>query len=134
MKDCHADLAYNPVFNFTRGPLPTGNKYEITIHDPPSDSSPTPRTGLGEICGDKCRFEILDGTTQPLPEGFDRLMCGSQKRPLTNSKVINRTTATVVLDRSVENCTIHSAGPVIDQGQGNRIIKIRARKKKKTTK
>ena len=133
MKDCHADLAYNPVFNFTRGPLPTGNKYEITIHDPPDDSSATPRTGLGEICGDKCRFEILDATTKPLPEGFDRLMCGSKKRPLTNSKVINRTTATVALDPSVQNCTIHSAGPVIDQGQGNRIIKIRARKKKKTT-
>ena len=107
---------------------------QITIHDPPENSLPTPRTGLGEICGDKCRFEILDATTQPLPKGYDRLLCGSKKRPLTNSRVVNRTTATVVLDRNVENCTIHSAGPVIDQGRGNRIIKIRARSKKKKRK
>jgi len=132
MKDCHADLAYNPVFNFNRGELPVGNKYEITLHDPPENTSPTPRTGLGTICGDKCRFEILDATTNPLPKGFDRLTCGNKKRPLTNSKVINRTSATVVLDSSAKNCIVHSVGPVINQGRGNRIVKIRARKKKKT--
>ncbi len=127
MKDCHADLAYNPVFNFTRGELPVRNDYEITIHDPPEDSSPTPRTGLGVICGDKCHFVIHDATTKPLPRGFDRLVCGDKNRPLTRSEVINQTTATVVLEKNVENCVIRSRGPVIDQGRRNRVIKIRSR-------
>ena len=131
MENCHADIAYNPVFNFTRGELPVRNNYEITIHDPPEDSSPTPRTGLGIICGDKCNFELLDATTRPLPQGFDRLVCGDKKRPLTNSKVTNRTTATMVLESSTRNCLVQSVGPVIDQGRGNRVVKIRAPRKTK---
>ena len=126
MKNCHADLAYNPVFNFTRGELPVRNRYEITIHDPPSGSSPTPRTGLGIICGDQCRFMIHDATTKPLPQGLDRLVCGDRDRPLTHSKVTNETMATVVLEENVEDCVIYSRGPVVDQGQRNRVVKIKS--------
>ncbi len=131
MKNCHADLAYNPVFNFTRGELSVRNDYELTLHDPPEGSSPTPRTGLGIICGDRCQFEILDATTKPLPAGFDRLVCGDKKRPLINSKVTNRTAATVVLSENARGCVVYSVGPVIDQGRGNRVVKIKERREKK---
>lgn len=133
MKNCHADLAYHPIFMFTRGPLPKRCKYEITIHDPPEGSSPTASTGLGIIAGESCEFILRDGATKPLPEGKDRLYCGHKGRPLTRSKVTNHTTATLVLNKNVQGCRILSYGPVIDNGRQNTVIKMRDRRRNRAS-
>ena len=80
MKDCRGDVAYNPVLNLTRGEVPKNAGYELTILDPPEGSGSTPRSSLGKICGDRCRFILRDGTTRPLPEAANFLVCGGDER------------------------------------------------------
>ena len=127
MKNCRSDLAYSPVFNLTRGPVPKDAFYEVTILDPPEGAAPTARTSLGTICGDRCTFILRDGTTAPLPEAHNVLRCGGgfrKNQGLTNSTVTNYTAAKLVLDEHVRNCTINSVGPVEDRGQGNTVVQM----------
>lgn len=126
MKNCRADLAYNPIFNLTRGALPKNSQYELTILSPAEGIAPTPRTSLGVICGDRCTFTIHDGALRPLPEKANQLTCGGAK-PLTNSTVINETTAKLILKENVENCTIRSVGPVVDLGKNNTIVVLKGK-------
>mgnify|MGYP006272788675 CR=1 FL=1 len=124
MENCSSDLAYDPIFNLTRGDLPKNATYEITILNPEEGTEPTSRTSLGAISGDQCTFIIRDGTTRPLPEGVNVLTVGQELRgwkTLINSTVYNYTSARVILTDRVRNCTIYSAGPVEDRGQGNTI-------------
>lgn len=123
LEDCHADLAYNPIFNLSRGDPPRRGTFEVTLHDPPEWAEPTERTGLGTLCGEKSRFTIHDGTTRPLPEGYDTLVCGANK-PLTDSRVTNLTNARVILTKRVTNCVIRSVGPVEDRGKRNRVFRV----------
>jgi len=123
MKNCKADLAYNPVFNLTRGDIPKDAFYEVTILNPAEGVKPTPRTSLGRICGDGCTFTLHDGTTRPLPEKHNVLQCGGWK-PLTDSSVTNYTSAKLILEGNVRGCTIKSFGPVVDKGKGNTVVKI----------
>ena len=128
MKNCKADVAYNPVFNLTRGAQPEDGFFELTILDPPEGSITTERSGLGIICGDDCEFIFHDGTTRPLPESANRLQCGG-KHGLVDSKITNYTTAKLVLGSNVENCYIKSVGAVEDNGRRNRIVQIKPPKK-----
>lgn len=121
MKNCHGDVAYNPLFNLTRGDLPLKATYEVTILSPPKGTSHTPRSSLGKICGKDCRFILHDGLTTPLPEEVNYLTCGGDKA-LIDSTIENNTTARLILKKNVENCTIHSLGPVEDNGKNNTII------------
>jgi len=123
MKNCRGDVAYNPLFNLTRGDLPKKGFYEVTILSPPEGSKPTPRSGLGIICGDECEFILRDGLERPLPEEANFLICGGRKK-LVDSKIENFTTARLVLEKNVENCRIRSRGEVEDRGKGNRVEKI----------
>ncbi|MEN8695486.1 MAG: hypothetical protein ACN4GG_11750 [Akkermansiaceae bacterium] len=123
MKNCRGDVAYNPLFNLTRGDLPENALYEVTILSPPKGSDPTPRSSLGKICGKNCKFILHNGITRPLPEEANFLICGGDKE-LTNSTIENNTTAKLILERNVRNCTIRSLGPVEDKGSGNKIIQI----------
>ena len=123
MKDCKGDVAYNPLFNLTRGDLPKDAAYEVTVLNPPEGSKPTPRSSLGKICGTKCTFIIKDGTTRPLPEEANYLICGGDKE-LTDSTVDNQTTAKLILQKNVRNCTIYSKGPVEDNGSGNKVMQV----------
>lgn len=125
VKNCRADVAYNPVFNLTRGPVPVGAFYEVTILSPAAGAAPTPRTGLGTICGERCTFILRDGTTRPLPREVNRLHCGGRKG-LRNSTVINRTAAALVLNGRVRDCRIESVGPVEDGGKNNTIVRLPA--------
>lgn len=124
MKNCRADLAYNPVFNLTRGAMPKDAFYEVTILSPPKGTRPTPRTSLGVICGDNCTFILHDGTTRPLPRKVNVLTCGG-KHGLKNSTVTNYTRAKLILDKRVTDCVIKSVGPVEDNGKNNKVTKIR---------
>ncbi len=124
MKNCFADVAYNPVFNLTRGELPFEAFYEVTILNPDKGVKPTRRSSLGVICGDRSTFIFHDGTTRPLHRAVNKLVCGG-KKPLKNSQVTNYTKATLILEKNVENCVIKSVGPVQGQGKNNKIIKIR---------
>lgn len=127
MTNCRSDLAYSPVFNLTRGPVPKDAFYEVTILNPPEGTTPTARTSLGTICGENCTFVLHDGTTTPLPEEHNVLRCGGgfrENQGLTNSTVTNYTAAKVILDEHVRNCTINSVGPVEDHGKGNTITQI----------
>ena len=126
MKNCRSDLAYSPVFNLTRGPIPQDAFYEVTILSPAETLAPTARTSLGTICGNRCTFILHDGTTQPLPEEFNYLRCGGFRKGqgLTDSTIVNHTPARLVLDGNVRNCTIRSVGPVEGRGEGNTIIRI----------
>ena len=63
MKGCKGDIAYNPLFNLTRGDLPRKSLFEVTILSPAKGVSHTPRTSLGIICGIDCKFVLHDGTT-----------------------------------------------------------------------
>lgn len=128
MKNCKSDVAYNPVFNLTRGDMPEDGFFELTVLSPPEGSITTERSSLGIITGDDCEFIFHDGTTRPLPESANRLMCGG-KHGLKNSKVTNYTTATLVLGVNVQNCRIKSVGPVEDNGYGNRVTQIDPPKK-----
>ena len=123
MKNCRGDIAYNPLFNLTRGPVPKDAFYEVTILSPAKGVKPTPRTSLGTICGDNCTFIFHDGTTRPLPDKVDVLNCGGRKG-LKDSTVTNYTTARLILNGRVRNCVIKSVGPVQDNGRNNTIIKI----------
>jgi hypothetical protein len=123
MKNCKSDVAYNPVFNLTRGDQPKEAFFELTVLSPPEGAITTERSGLGIICGDDCEFIFHDGTTRPLPASANWLQCGG-KRGLVDSKVTNYTTAKLVLQSNVKNCRIESVGPVEDNGQGNRIKTI----------
>ena len=121
MKDCKGDVAYNPLFNLTRGDLPEGATYEVTLLSPPEGSRSTPRSSLGKICGRKCTFIIKDGTTRPLAEDTNYLNCGGDKE-LTDSTIDNQSSAKLILHKNVRNCTIRSKGPVEDNGSGNRVM------------
>jgi hypothetical protein len=123
MKNCRGDIAYNPLFNLTRGAVPKDAFYEVTILSPAEGIQPTARTSLGTICGDHCTFIFHDGTTRPLPSQVNRLSCGGRKG-LINSTVTNYTTARLILNERVRNCVIKSVGPVEGHGRGNTIIKI----------
>ncbi len=123
MKNCRGDIAYNPLFNLTRGAVPKNAFYEVTIRSPAEGVRPTARTSLGTICGDNCTFIFHDGTTSPLPSEVNRLSCGG-KKGLTNSTVTNYTMARLILNERVRNCVIKSVGPVEDRGRENTIIKI----------
>jgi hypothetical protein len=123
MKNCRSDVAYNPVFNLTRGPLPKDAFYEVTILSPAEGIRPTPRTSLGSICGDRCTFILRDGTTRPLPPSVNRLECGG-KKALIHSTVENHTTAKMILNKNVRHCRIQSVGPVEDHGQDNIVVRI----------
>ena len=120
MKDCRSDAAFSPLFNMTRGDIPQGASYEVTILSPGEKALPTKRSSLGTICGDNCTFVLRDGTKSPLLPEANRLICGGRKK-LVNSKVINYTTATLILEKNVRNCTVKSVGPVEDRGKGNTV-------------
>jgi hypothetical protein len=124
MKNCRGDIAYSPLFNLTRGPVPEGAFYEVTILSPAKGVQPTARTSLGSICGDRCTFILHDGTNRPLPREVNRLNCGG-KKGLTNSTVTNHTTATLILNERVRKCVIRSVGPVEDHGSQNTVIRIK---------
>lgn len=131
MKNCTADLAYRPVFNLTRGDIPKNSFYEVTILDPAKGIKPTPRTNLGNICGERCTFILHDGTTRPLPKKYNVLRCGGRamggrRYPLVDSIIVNYTSAKLILERNVRNCTIMSVGPVVDGGKGNKVIMLKA--------
>jgi len=123
MRNCRSDLAYNPVFNCTRGAIPRNASYELTVLNPAEGVQPTPRTSLGTICGDQCTFILHDGTTRPLPAEFNRLDCGG-KQGLTNCTVTNYTTAMLILNERVRDCVIKSVGPVEDHGEGNTVTEV----------
>jgi hypothetical protein len=123
MTNCRADLAYNPVFNLTRGDIPKNAFYELTILSPAPDVRPTPRTSLGTICGDHCTFILHDGTTRPLPTEYNRLTCGG-RLPLIDSTVINNTPAAIILTSRTRNCTVRSIGLVEDHGKNNTVTKL----------
>lgn len=129
MKNCFADVAYNPVFNLTRGDTPTDAFYEVTILSPRPGTIPTERSSLGIICGDDSTFILHDGTTTPLPDKINKLICGGRKG-MNGSTITNYTTATLILESNVRDCRIESVGPVIDKGKDNRVSKIRAPEKK----
>ena len=123
MKGCKVDVAYNPLFNLTRGDLPKDAFYEVTILSPPEGSGATERSSLGKICGDGCEFILHDGLTRPLPEEANYLICGGDKE-LVDSTIVNHTSAKLVLEKNVRNCKIRSVGPVEDKGRGNRVEKM----------
>ena len=45
MKNCSSDAAYNPVFNLTRGAIPTEAFFELTLLSSPEGAIPTERSG-----------------------------------------------------------------------------------------
>jgi len=123
MKNCRGDIAYNPLFNLTRGAVPKDGFYEVTILSPAEGVQPTARTSLGAICGENCTFILHDGTTRALAKEVNVLSCGG-KKGLKDSAVTNYTTAKLILNERVRNCTIKSVGPVEDGGSGNTVIRI----------
>ena len=123
MKNCRADIAYNPLFNLTRGEIPEDALFDVTILNATEEVEPTARSGLGTICGRRCTFILRDGTTRPLPEESNRLLCGG-KKGLEHSTVINYTGAKLVLNERVRHCEIKSRGPVEDHGRDNIISRI----------
>jgi len=124
MKNCRSDAAFSPLFNLTRGELPQDSFYEVTVLSPGKTAQPTLRSSLGTICGERCTFVLRDGTTTPLPKEANRLICGGDKK-LINSKVINETTATLILEKNVTDCVVKSLGPVEDRGKDNVVERIR---------
>jgi|GEM_PF-1437735 len=123
MRRCRGDVAYSPLFNLTRGPVPKDALYEVTVLSPAPGVQATPSAGLGTICGDRCTFILHDGTTRPAPPSANRLVCGG-RHGLTGSTVTNYTTATLVLERNVRDCRIRSVGPVEDRGERNEVTRI----------
>jgi hypothetical protein len=123
MKNCRGDIAYNPLFNLTRGAVPKDGFYEVTILSPAEGVQPTARTSLGAICGENCTFIFHDGTIRPLAKEVNVLSCGG-KKGLKDSAVANYTTARLILNERVRNCVIKSVGPVEDGGSGNTVIRI----------
>ena len=122
MKNCRSDVAYNPVFNLTRGDCPKDAYYEVTILSPAEGVQPTPRTSLGVICGDHCTFILRDGTTRPLPPEVNYLNCGGGKNPLKASTVTNYTKAKLILNGNVSSCVVKSVGPVENHGKNNTVV------------
>lgn len=123
MKNCRGDVAYNPLFNLTRGDKPHDALYEITILSPSEDIQPTARTSLGTICGQRCTFIFHDGTVRPLPNQVNQVFCGG-KKGLIDSTITNHTLARLILNERVRNCAIKSVGPVEDHGKGNTVVPI----------
>lgn len=123
MKNCSADLAYNPIFNLTRGAVPKNDFFEVTLVNADETIEPTSRTSWGNICGKDCAFVLRNGTTRPQSEESNYLICGKEK-PLVNSTITNYTNAILVLTKRVSNCKIKSHGPVEDQGTNNVITSI----------
>jgi len=123
IKNCRGDIAYNPLFNLTRGAVPRDAFYEVTILSPAEEIQPTARTSLGTICGDNCTFILRDGTTRPLPTDVNHLNCGG-KKGLQKSTLTNYTTARLILNERVRNCMVKSVGSVEDHGRQNTIIRI----------
>ncbi|NNJ27567.1 right-handed parallel beta-helix repeat-containing protein [Alienimonas chondri] len=123
MRNCFGDLAYNPLFNLSRGRAPDGGFFELTLIDPADDVRPTPRTSLGTICGDACTFVLHDRTTRESAPETNVLLCGGRK-PLRKSTISNYGRTQLVLKKNVEDCTIITAGEVVDEGQRNRVIRI----------
>ncbi len=127
MKNCRADLAYNPIFNLTRAKqIPKHAFFEVTILSPASNVKPTPRTSIGRICGDSCTFIFHDGTTRPIPEKYFVIYGeGFRKgQALINCTIINETRAKLILGPNSRNCTVKSRGPVVDKGKGNKIVRL----------
>ena len=79
LKNCRADIAYNPLFNLTRGEIPEDALFDVTILNPTDEIEPTARSGLGTICGRQCTFILRDGTTRPLPEEANRFFAVVRK-------------------------------------------------------
>ncbi|MGJ8677749.1 MAG: hypothetical protein ACSHX0_09550 [Akkermansiaceae bacterium] len=123
MKNCRSDVAYNPVFNLTRGEIPSNANYEITLLSPPEGAEPTARTNLGIICGEQCHFTLREDLQRPLAEKVNFLTCGGRNK-LVHSQIDNYTKAKLVLEKNVMNCTIQSIGPVEDKGGNNKIIQL----------
>lgn len=128
LENCKSDVAYNPVFYLKRGELTENAKYDVTILSPPKGTRTTPRSSLGIITGKNCKFTLRDGTTTPIPEEANFLECGDERRELTNSSIENYTSAKLILNDNVKNCTIRSIGPVEDNGNNNRVTIIPARR------
>ncbi|MDQ8189065.1 hypothetical protein [Roseibacillus persicicus] len=127
LENCRSDLAYNPVFNLMRGELPKNARYEVAIMSPPEGARPTPRTSLGIISGERCEFVLKDETSRPIPADVNFLTCGGHRRPLVDSVVENQTSARLILNDNVRNCTIRSLGPVEDNGKDNRILTLNSK-------
>lgn len=123
VKNCFADVSYNPVFRM-RTHTPEDSFYEVTILSPADGVKFTPRSNLGEIAGIRTTFILHDGTTKPLPRSANVLTCGGRKE-LTRSTVTNYTPATLILEKNVTHCTIRSIGPVKDKGKNNTVIRMR---------
>ena len=123
MKNCRSDVAYNPVFNLTRGEIPKKATYELTLLSPPEGAKPTDRTSLGTICGHQSTFILKEDLNRPLPEKVNYLICGG-KQELSNSTIENYTKAKLILKKNVSNCKVISVGPVEDKGEKNRVTKI----------
>ncbi len=123
MKNCRVDVAYNPVFNLTRGPLPKNAHYEVTFLSPPLGAKATPRTSLGMICGDECSFIFHEDLERPLPDTIYWLDCGG-KKGLTHSTITNHSNARLILNERVRHCIIRSRGPVEDHGVGNKVMPL----------
>lgn len=123
LKNCKSDLAYNPIFNLTRGEVPTDAHYEIAVLSPREGIEPTERTSLGTICGLRSTFILRDGMTRPVPHEAYRLNCGGP-HGLTQSLIRNYTKATLVLDKQVRDCRIESVGEVEDHGERNRVTQV----------
>jgi hypothetical protein len=104
MKNCRSDIAYNPLFNLSRGAVPKDAFFGITLLSPAEGVEPTARASPGTICGDNCTLIFHDGMERPLAPAVT-LVCGGKKK-LVNSKVTNYTKATLVLTERVRNCAI----------------------------
>ena len=124
VEDCRIDTTYRPAFYLTRGLVPKNASYDVTIIDQAEDRIRVEQGSLGVITGDNCKFVVRDGTTRPLPPEANVLLCGQQRRPLTNSTIKNHTHAKLVLTRDVSNCRVESLGPVEDKGKDNTIVRL----------
>lgn len=129
MQNCRGDIAYSPLFNLTRGALPRGSTYEVTVLPPREGVEVTDGTNLGRptdfgrICGKHTTFIFHKGGDVPLPEKILRIRAGDGK-PLVDSKVTNYTRAKIILSDKVRNCTIRSMGPVEDNGRNNTVVRL----------
>ena len=118
------DNTYRPAFYLRRGPIPENSNYEVTIMGHPTKRLKSKYYDLGFICGKNCTFSLKKGPGKLLPKEANILQCGDEKRPLTDSSIINRTNAKIILSKYTENCKVESVGPVEDKGKNNTIIKL----------
>ena len=73
MKNCRDDVAYNPLFNLSRGAVPKDAFFEVTILRPAASVQPAARTDLGTICGDHCTFIFKIDQRRSLPRNAGSL-------------------------------------------------------------